>query len=268
MTTTSTGALARAASLSEKAVRMYVDRGLLRADRDPVTGARSFPPGEVDVARRIGLLRGLDVPLADVASVLRADDPVAAFDALWSERRRAGDRDAAAAEYVRAVLGGAGAPPAGTRVAFRDVPERLLLALPAAATLPEIPGVLRAATQALFAHLTAADVPLAGPVHAEIASRATETFPAALRVCVPVPGPLRPAVGQQLVVDPAHREAVVGLDQAQADDQALLVAVHDHLSTGSYDGPPPAGDNREVYLPAFGTGAPGVVLEVAVPVAG
>ncbi|NKY06489.1 MerR family transcriptional regulator, partial [Cellulomonas hominis] len=82
MTPTSTGALARAAALSEKAVRMYADRGLLRAERDPVTGARSFAPDQVDVARRIALLRGLDMPLADVARVLGADDPVAAFDAL------------------------------------------------------------------------------------------------------------------------------------------------------------------------------------------
>lgn len=266
MTPTSTGALARAAALSEKAVRMYADRGLLRAERDPVTGARSFAPDQVDVARRIALLRGLDLPLADVGRVLGADDPVAAFDALWSERRRAGERAAAAAEYARAVLGDAAAPPAGTTVTYRDVPGRLLLVQPAAATLPEMPAVLRATTEALFAHLTALDVPLAGPVHAEIASRATETFPADLRVCVPVPGPVRPAVGQALVPDPAHREAVVALDQAQADDQALLVAVHDHLSTGSFGGPAPAGDNREVYLPSFGTGATGTVLEVVVPV--
>lgn len=267
MTPTSTGALARATSLSEKAVRMYADRGLLRADRDPVTGARAFAPDQVDVARRIALLRGLDLPLADVAGVLGADDPVAAFDALWSERRRAGVRAVAAAEYARAVLGAAAGPPAGTAVTFRDVPERLLLTQDAAATLPEMPAVLRAVTGALFAHLTALDVPLAGPVHVAIASRATETFPAQLLVCVPVPGPVRPAIGQSLVVDPAHREAVVALDQAQADDQALLVAVHDHLSAGAFDGPARAGDNREVYLPTFGTGTPGTVLEIAVPVA-
>jgi DNA-binding transcriptional MerR regulator len=265
MTLTSTGALARAAALSEKAVRMYADRGLLRADRDPVTGARAFAPDQVDVARRIALLRGLDVPLAEVARVLGADDPVAAFDTLWSERRRAGERAAAAAEYARTVLADGARPPAGTAVTFRDVPERLLLVLPAAATLPEMPAVLRAATETLFAHLTVLDVPLAGPLHVEIASRATETFPAQLRVCVPVPAPVRPEAGQSLVVDPAHREVVVALDQAQADDQALLVAVHDHLSSGSYDGPPPAGDNREVYLSSFGTGAAGTVLEIAVP---
>ena len=84
--------------------------------------------------------------------------------------------------------------------------------------------------------------------------------------------PLRPPAGTALVVDPAHREAVVALDQHQADDQPLLVAVHDHLSTGAFAagtraGPVlPCGHNREVYLPSFGTGAAGTVLEVAVPV--
>ncbi|QZN85637.1 MerR family transcriptional regulator [Cellulomonas sp. C5510] len=266
MTTRTTGDLARAAAVSEKAVRLYADRGLLHADRDPGSGARVFAEDQVEVVRRIALLRGLGVPLADVAAVLGAVDPVAVFDALWSERRRAGAREAGAAEYARSVL--AGAPrelPAA--VSYRDVPERLLLTLAASATLSEMAEVLPAATGRLFAHLTEADVPLAGPVHVRIRSRATETFPADLVVCVPVPAPLRPPAGTALEVDPAHREAVVGLDQRQADDQQLLVAVHDHLSTGAAGGPTPWGDNREVYLPAWGTGAPGVVLEVVVPVA-
>lgn len=76
------------------------------------------------------------------------------------------------------------------------------------------------------------------------------------------------------MTDPAHREAVVALDQRQADDQPLLVTVHDHLSTGAFAttgdvtlaGLVPCGPDREVYLPSFGTGATGTVLEVAVPV--
>lgn len=263
----STGTLAREAALSEKAVRMYADRGLLRADRDPA-GARVFAVDQVAAARRIALLRGLDVPLADVGRVLAATDPVAVFDALWSDRRHGADRAAAGAEYVRARLAGSVGPPPGVRVTWRDLPERLLLCLPAAATLPELPDVLRAASSELLGCLAESDVPLAGPLHVGIRTRATESYPADLVVCAPVPDLVRPPAGLALTTDPAHREAVVALEQRQADDQALVVAVHDHLSTGAFAGGPDVrvGDNREVYLPSFGTGATGTVMEVVVPV--
>jgi DNA-binding transcriptional MerR regulator len=271
---TSTGALARATGLSEKAVRLYADRGLLHAVRDPRTDARGFTPDQVERARRIALLRGLDLPLAEVADVLDATDPVAAFDAVWSARRDTAGRHGDAAERLRAVLGGGVHAPAGTTVLLRDVPERLLLALPAAASLPDLPAVLRGRTADLFAALTELGSPLSGPVHVELRSRATASAPADLLLCAPVPEPVRPPAGTLLVTDPAHREALVALDQRQADDQPLLVAVHDHLSTGAFasTGDPalaglvPCGPDREVYLPSFGTGATGTVLEVAVPV--
>lgn len=270
MSLSSTGAVARAAALSEKAVRMYADRGLLRAERDPASGARLFAADQVAVARRIALLRGLDVSLADVGRVLAAPDPVAVFDELWSDRRRGADGAAAGAEYLRALLADAGGPPPGVVVTWRAVPERLLLGLPASATLPELPEVLRDASGTLLGLLAEAGVALAGPLHVEIRTRATETYPAELVVRAPVPGPLRPPAGLVLTTDAAHREAVVALDQRQADDQTLVVAVHDHLSTGAFAGPGGAeartGDNREVYLPTFGTGAPGTVMEIVVPV--
>lgn len=109
---TSTGVLAHATGLSEKAVRLYADRGLLHAVRDPRSGARGFAPDQVERARRIALLRGLDLPLAEVADVLDAADPVAVFDAVWSARRDETGRHAAAAERLRAVLGGGAHAPA------------------------------------------------------------------------------------------------------------------------------------------------------------
>jgi DNA-binding transcriptional MerR regulator len=270
--TSSTGSLARATGLSQRAVRWYADSGLLRAERDPATGARVFDADQVTRARRIALLRGLGVPLPDVARVLDADDPVRTFDAWWSDRRRAGERAAAAGEHVRAVLADASGAPDGVRVTYRDVPERLLLSLPATASLPDMGAVLRASTSALLSAMTSLHASPAGPLHVEIRSRATETAPADLRVCVPVHEPVRPLAGTALTLDPAHREAVVALTQHQADDQRLVVAVHDHLSTGAFargarpDAGDPCGHNREVYLPQFGTGAAGTVMEVVVPV--
>jgi hypothetical protein len=69
-----------------------------------------------------------------------------------------------------------------------------------------------------------------------------------------------------LTSSPAYEE-FVPVDDAQVRDQSFLVRLHDHLSSGApRGGSPAAGDNREIYLPTFGTGAAGPVMEVAVPV--
>lgn len=263
-----TGDVARTTGLSEKAVRLYTDRGLLEATRDPRSDARRFGPDQLDRARRIASLRALGMSLADVGRVLGAPDPVEAFDEWWSARRADELDREVDAESTRAVLTGA-AVPSGLTLAERDVPERLLLTLAARATLAELPAVLREQSGRLLAAVEQVGVPLVGPLHVELRSRATETFPAELVLAAPVAGPVRPPVGLSLVVDPAHREVVASVTQAQADDQAWLVAVHDHLSTGAFatdGGPVPCGHNREVYLPSFGTGAAGTVMEVVVPV--
>lgn len=262
-----TGALARAASLTEKAVRLYVDRGLLQADREPRTGRREFGPEQVARARAVGLLRSLDLPLAQVAQVLDAPDPVAAFDAMWGERRVDLRVSLEAGEYARSVLAGSVRVPVG-EVRVREVPELLTLSVEASATLAGVPDAIRGATGQLFGALEAAGVPLAAAPFVEYPERATEGVAARLVVHVPVVDTVRPpAAGFRLGVEAAHTEAYVALTQHEVDDQGLLVAVHDHLSTGAFaDDLVPVGANREIYLPTFGSGAEGPVLEVAVPV--
>ncbi|QJW35053.1 MerR family transcriptional regulator [Cellulosimicrobium protaetiae] len=207
-----TGQVARATGLSEKAVRLYVDRGLLTARRDTDGGPRLLDDGQVARARQVRLLREVDLSLAEVEEVLGAPDAVAAFDTVWGARRSSVPESLATGEYVRSVL--------------------------------------------------------AGHPYVEYHERATEEFAARVTVQVPVVDAVRPPPGFVLTTDGPHDEAYVALTAAEADDQARLVLVHDHLSSGHAltDGAP-AGDNREIYLPTWAAGGPGPVLEVAVPVA-
>ena len=259
-----TGQLAAHATVSEKAVRLYADRGLLAARRDPSSGHRLFEDAQADRLRLVCLLRSLDLSLAEIEGVLDGGARVADFDAVWSARRSDAARVDVAGEYVRGVLAGDVVLPSGLVVEDREVSERVVLRVEGEAALPQMATVLPELTGRLFAALTAADVPLAGPPYVEHRSRATETSPARLAVCAPVDRAMRPPAGMQVVLDPAHHEAFVALRQAQADDQRLLVVVHDHLSAGRRTSR--VGPNRETYRPAFGTGADGVVMDVAVPV--
>ncbi|MBU4214419.1 MAG: MerR family transcriptional regulator [Actinobacteria bacterium] len=263
----SAGALARAAALSDKAVRLYLDRGLLTGTADPRTGRRSFGRAEVARARTIGLLRSIDLSLAQIRDVLDADDPVDAFDTVWSARRRDLRERLRVAEQARAVLAAARPAPIGP-VQFRQVPEQLTLAVPVRADLGQVPAAIREASGRLFDALGRAGVELAAAPYVEYTERATGAVDARLVVHAPVTAVLRPpAPGMRLSVEAAHAQAYLPLTQHQADDQRLVVAVHDHLSTGAFaTDVVPAGNNREVYLPGFATGATGPVMEVAVPV--
>ncbi|WP_447944023.1 MerR family transcriptional regulator [Microbacterium aurum] len=258
-----TGQIAVGTALSEKAIRMYADRGLLRSHRDGANH-RVFLEDQIDRARRIALLRMLDFSLADVGAVLDAPDPAAAFDLVWETRRGDVARRDRASEYVRRALTAAPVLPEGLKVRPRSVLGRSVLRITGEAALPAMASVLAELSGRLFSALTNADAPLAGPIYAEFCSRATEKFAGQIRLCAPFGGAIHPPADMDITFDPAHDELSVGLDQASADDQRLVVAVHDYLSA-QYE-QLRAGPDREIYHPEFGTGANGHVMEIALPI--
>ena len=78
------GRFARLSGLSIGALRHYDELDLLRpADVDRFTGYRRYRPEQLEVARTIGRLRDLEVPIEEIRQVLGADDP-------GDQRRRIG----------------------------------------------------------------------------------------------------------------------------------------------------------------------------------
>lgn len=70
------GRFARLSGLSIGALRHYDELDLLRpADVDPFTGYRRYRAEQLEVARTIGRLRDLEVPIDEIREVLGEDDP-------------------------------------------------------------------------------------------------------------------------------------------------------------------------------------------------
>ncbi|MBO0679041.1 MerR family transcriptional regulator [Mycolicibacterium sp. S2-37] len=70
------GEFATLTHLSVRTLRRYHEAGLLEPARvDPFTGYRYYLPGQIPTAQVIHRLRQLDVPLAEVGSILATDDP-------------------------------------------------------------------------------------------------------------------------------------------------------------------------------------------------
>ena len=98
------GRFSEATRLSQKALRLYDERGLLRpAHVDPDNGYRSYAPSQVREARLIALLRGAGMSLGGIARFLadldsgRLDEHEAQLAEELAERRRV-------LEYARRVL--------------------------------------------------------------------------------------------------------------------------------------------------------------------
>lgn len=81
------GRFARLSGLSIGALRHYDELDLLRpADVDRFTGYRRYRAEQLEIARTIGRLRDLEVPIDEIREVLGADDPA-------DQRRRIGTHE-------------------------------------------------------------------------------------------------------------------------------------------------------------------------------
>jgi DNA polymerase-3 subunit beta len=81
--------MARESGLSVSALRFYDGAGVLApASVDPDTGYRYYAADQVVVARLVGSLRRVGMPLAGIRQVLAARDDPAAVDALLDEHLR------------------------------------------------------------------------------------------------------------------------------------------------------------------------------------
>ena len=91
----SIGRFARLTGLTVKALRHYDELGLLRpAAVDSETGYRSYAAGQVRVAETIRMLRRLELPLDDVATLLGTADPELVRRVLVDHQRRTALRSA------------------------------------------------------------------------------------------------------------------------------------------------------------------------------
>jgi DNA-binding transcriptional MerR regulator len=98
------GRFARVTGLTVKALRHYDEVGLLRpAAVDAETGYRSYSSGQVRRAERIRMLRRLELPLDDVATLVETEDPRLIHRVLVDHQRRTAIR-AAELKIVRQGL--------------------------------------------------------------------------------------------------------------------------------------------------------------------
>ena len=218
------GAFARRSRLSPKALRLYHDMGLLRpAKVDPTNGYRYYGDGQVEQARLIGLLRSLEMPLAEIAGVITLDAPEA-IEAIGEHWRRVDSDHKAKRDLVRFLvnhLSGKGTDM--FEVEERDVPEQRVASIEEHVLAGALPAFIDRGMASVYELLTEAGVTTGIPFvvyHGEV----NLDSDGPVEVCVPYEGAIEPRGAVRMRVEPAHRAAFTRISKGQVQFPQILEA--------------------------------------------
>ena len=201
------GEFGRRSGLSVKALRLYDLSGLLPpAEVDPQTGYRRYAVSQLDRARRISLLRRLDMPLAVIAEVLAGTDAeaVVRLDRWWAAQEQAAAAKRSSIGWLRIQLAAATQPPIGYRVHRREVPATKVASIRRETDQQGLADAIHELQWAVRDRLTG------GTTTAEhwviYHGFVTPDSEATIEVCVPFTGPAEPAGSMVIRLEPAHTE--------------------------------------------------------------
>jgi DNA-binding transcriptional MerR regulator len=243
------GDFSRASHLSVKTLRHYHEVGLLEpSEVDPGTGYRYYTADQIPVAQVIRRLRGLQMPVAEVKSLLAAPDPGVRNQLIVDHLDRLeGDlaRTRAAVVELRELLERPETPRA---VEHRTVPSRAAIAIKDTVDREDVLAWWHGALGELDAILTAQGLQPAGPAGGMYASEIFQHGRGDATVFIPTDGAARP-IGrvERLVVPPGelaimvHRGSLADVDLTYGE-----LGAHVMRHEISVEGP-----LRENYLVGF-----------------
>ncbi len=247
----STGEFARQTMLSVKALRIYDETGLLRPDDvDPFNGHRRYGPGQVRVGRLIGMLRGADVPLAEIALLLadldkdreqaigRLDQHVACIEARHTSRRFL-------IRHIHAILREEDQPM--FPVQTRHVPAQRVMSIQRRLRAHETSAFVKEAKAAFRAHL--AGTKPTGPFTLVFHGIVDNESDGPLEAMLGCPDDVTVSDVVGVRTEPAHDEAFTTITKAQWDYPAILAA-YDAVACSPEVSERPKGrlSCREVYV--------------------
>ncbi len=208
------GMFSRASLVSVKALRNYHDQGLLvPAEVDPASGYRSYRVSQLTDAAIIKRLRDLDVPLRDVAEVVRARDPEITAKVLAEHEATMRTRLDAVSRIVDELQQAVELPSISTPVHVRDEPAVHALAASGEVDEADYATFLGDAYGRLWQALAMTGAAMAGPSAARYPAHVdTEREPIEaylpITEAVPVPQPVLDT-GVYLTMIPAAHCAVM-----------------------------------------------------------
>lgn len=243
----------RRAGLSHKALRLYDVSGLLTpAQVDPANGYRRYDESQLERARRISVLRQLDMPLTTIAEVLAGTDEEALIrlDRWWAAEEATTAARRATLGYLRDRLTRSGTSGLAPRpVLTRDVPATKIASIRVDTDQQLLVGNIVTCTDEITAYLRASGATATVGSWVIFHGAVTPEAEATVEICVPFDGLVDPSGRIGIRVEPAHREAYCTITMDECAYPRIMLAydlVHDWARAS---GAPDAGPPREIYRP-------------------
>jgi DNA-binding transcriptional MerR regulator len=187
------GDFSRATHLSVKTLRNYHRLGLLEpAQVDVETGYRRYTSDQIPTAQIIRRFRDLDMPLGEIAAVLKAPDVRTRNDLLAEHLGRLEIELAqtrAAVSSLRSLLQG---PPPALDVTHRTEPSIQTAAISSVVDLEDLSSWFQGALGELYATIDAQRIGADGPPGAVIANEFFSDERGEITVFLPAAGSVRP----------------------------------------------------------------------------
>ncbi len=244
------GEFGRRSGLSVKALRLYDLSGLLPpAEVDPASGYRRYAAEQLDRARRISLLRQLDMPLAVVAEVLAGSDEeaVARLDRWWAAQVETMQVRRGTIGWLRAQLVRGDEPRPPHPVRRRSVPDIKVATLRRETDQQGLVDAIRECEWEIRAQLSGAGAHTTAEHWVIYHGFVTPDSEAPIEVCVPFTGPMEPAGRIAIRLEAAHEEAYAVVSRDDCYYPRIMHA-YDAVEAHVADTGAPAGPPREVYI--------------------
>lgn len=245
------GQFARRTGLSPKALRLYDLSGLLPpAGVDPVNGYRRYTVDQLERARRISLLRQLEMPLATVAEVLAGtdDEALARLDRWWQGQEASMRARRGTFEFLRGELT-AGEPTTTTYpVSLREVAETKLATIQREVDQQALVATMISSQSEIMRHLTASGAEPGDEAWWIFHGVVTPDSEAPVEVCVPFTGTVDPAGPITIRIEPARTEAFCTITRDECIYPRIMVAYDAVAGWVRRAGLTRVGGPREVYF--------------------
>ena len=220
------GEFAYQARLTAKALRIYDEIGLLQpAEVDPWNGYRRYGADQVGQGRLIGMLRAVDMSLAEIGQLLadlRADRQRASTrleEHLGElEARHAGRR--LLIRHIDATLRQQDSPMYAIRI--RHLPAQRVMTIQRRLRVSEMKSFIRGARAAFASHLSGIEPP--GPLSYIFHGVINDESDGLLEITLGCPDDVQPTDVIGIRTEPAHDEAYTTITKAQWDYPAILAA--------------------------------------------
>jgi DNA-binding transcriptional MerR regulator len=261
------GTFATRSRLTLKALRLYDEMGLLKPTAiDPKNGYRYYDEQQLDVARLIGLLRRLEMPLAQIAEVITLEGSAAvkSISAYWRNVEEDMETKRRLVRYLSAYLTRKGSEMFAIETRF--VPDQSVASIEARVLVPDLPGFISESLGTLHDYLAQIGTETGIPFvvyHGEVNTDSDGP----VEVCLPYIGSVEPIDEIRLRVEKSHQEAFTRLTKAQVVFPGILEAYQALEDWVSQTGTSAVSAPREIYFANWDSiGDDDPACDVALPV--